>query len=365
MYPDSTTLKGFPTRDHPNIRQAKAWTPNPRGCVQTMRFRRRDVRRPCGHESFPQERPCDHPGRLKPGLEPPRGADCRSAACLWIVFLSFFRGLRGKFGDEMTKRMRQQVALTIAGSDSGGGAGIQADLKTFAALGVHGTSAITCLTAQNPKGVTGIQAASVAMVRAQMAAVFAELAPAAVKTGMLFSREIIRAVAEFMRGQRKLMLIVDPVMVATSGAELLKPSARQALTAELLPLAHLVTPNLHEAAILVGRPLTSLEDARGAAREIRNRYGCPTLVKGGHLRGLAEAVDFFCDGTAELLLKAPFVRGVSTHGTGCTYSAAIAGYCALGCALPYAVQMAKEFISRAIDQSVQVKRHTVLNPFWK
>lgn len=257
------------------------------------------------------------------------------------------------------------IALTIAGSDSGGGAGIQADLKTFAALDVHGTSALTCLTAQNPKGVSAIQAAKPAIVRAQIEAVFGELRPAAVKTGMLFDTAIIREVARFfgrLRGPQP-PLIVDPVMVATSGARLLKPAALRAMQEELLPLATLITPNLDEAEILTGAKLKSVEDLRAAAREIHRRFHCAALVKGGHLRGLREAVDIFCDGRTELLLAAPFVRGVSTHGTGCTYSAAIAAYCALGHALPQAVRLAKAFITRAIARSRRAGRHAVLNPF--
>ncbi|MBI5775169.1 MAG: bifunctional hydroxymethylpyrimidine kinase/phosphomethylpyrimidine kinase [Verrucomicrobia bacterium] len=267
----------------------------------------------------------------------------------------------------MPKRKKLPIALTIAGSDSGGGAGVQADLKTFAALGVHGTSALTCLTAQNPRGVRGIQAASASMVRKQIESVFAELPPAAVKTGMLFSAEIIREVVKFFRAQRGKSppLIVDPVMAATSGARLLKPSAIKALTEELLPLAALVTPNLDEAEILLGEKIRTLDELRSAARELHRRFGCAAMVKGGHLRGGREAVDFFNDGKTELLLAAPFVRGVSTHGTGCTYSAAIAGYCSLGCELPRAVALAKEYITQAIAQSVTAGGHSVLNHFWQ
>src|SRR6266540_7165783 len=145
------------------------------------------------------------------------------------------------------------VALTIAGSDSGGGAGIHADLKTFASLGVHGTSAITCVTAQNPEGVRAIDALRPGIVRHQIQAVFDALRPAAIKTGMLFSAEIIRAVARFFTAARRLPLVVDPVMTATSGARLLKPTAIKALQAHLLPVATLVTPNLDEAEILLGR----------------------------------------------------------------------------------------------------------------
>ena len=254
-------------------------------------------------------------------------------------------------------------ALTIAGSDSGGGAGIQADLKTFASLGVHGTTAITCITAQNPRGVRAIQACKAEIVLGQIEAVFEELPPAAVKTGMLFSTEIIRIVVEFFQRGRRPPLIVDPVMVATSGARLLKPSAVKIMQQELLPLATLVTPNVDEAEILVGRRIKSVEDLRAAAKEIKTRFDCAALVKGGHLNGLREAVDIFYDGKQELLLTSPFIRGLHLHGTGCTYSAAIAGYLALGCNLPNAVTLAKEYITQAIARSVTAAGHTILNHF--
>jgi hydroxymethylpyrimidine/phosphomethylpyrimidine kinase len=263
----------------------------------------------------------------------------------------------------MVRPRRIPIALTIAGSDSGGGAGIQADLKTFACLGVHGTSAITCLTAQNPKGVRGIQAGSLAIVRGQIEAVFEELRPAAVKTGMLFSTRIIREVVRSLSGDGRPPLVVDPVMVATSGARLLKPSAIRALQDSLLPMATLATPNLDEAAILTGRTLSSVEDLRRAAREIQARSGCAVLVKGGHLADVREAVDLLRIGREEWLFSAPRTRGVSTHGTGCTYSAAITAYLALGCELWEAVRRAKIYISRAISESRRVGRHTVLDHF--
>jgi len=261
----------------------------------------------------------------------------------------------------MSKRARLPIALTIAGSDSGGGAGIQADLKTFASLGVHGTSAITCITAQNPRGVRGIQACRPAIVRQQIEAVFAELPPAAVKTGMLYSAEIIRVVSACLKRGRRPALVVDPVMVSTSGARLLQPSAIELLKRELLPLAAVVTPNLDEAEILVGRKLRSVEDLRAAARMLQRGFGCAALVKGGHLRGLKEAVDIYYDGKQELLLSAPFVRGVSTHGTGCTYSAAVAGYLARGRSLSQAVEHAKEYITQAIARSQTAAGHSLLN----
>ena len=259
----------------------------------------------------------------------------------------------------MISRKKLPVALTIAGSDSGGGAGIQADLKTFAALGVHGASAIACLTAQNPKRVLALEACSPKMLRQQIEAVFAELPPAAVKTGMLFTAENISVVAKFFKN-KKCPLIVDPVFISTSGAKLLQPAALKNLTEKLLPLAALVTPNLDEAEILAERKMSSPEDLRSAARKIHSRYGCAVLVKGGHLKNSLMAIDVFFDGKTELLLSAPFVRGVSTHGTGCTYSAAICAALALGHALPHAVDIGKNFITEAIADSYKIGSHFAL-----
>ena len=259
---------------------------------------------------------------------------------------------------------RIPIALTIAGSDSGGGAGVQADLKTFAALGVHGCSALTCITAQNPRQVIDIQPCSSSTVERQLAAVFEELAPAAAKTGMLYSKATIRVVATFLRN-RKLPVVVDPVMVSTSGARLLGPGAIQALCGEFLPIATLVTPNLSEAEELLGVKVSSVEDLRKAAKKIYHRFGTPALVKGGHLRDLNDAIDIFYDGTEELMLSAPFVRGVRTHGTGCTYSAAITAYLAAGFPLARAVIAAKEFVTQAIARSQKAGRHGVLNWGWQ
>lgn len=264
----------------------------------------------------------------------------------------------------MIHRVSLPTALTIAGSDSGGGAGVQADLQTFAALNVHGTCAVTCLTAQNPRALVEVQAVSPRFVRQQMEAVFAELKPAAAKTGMLYSAGIIRMVAEFFRAVRRPILVVDPVMVATSGGRLLQRTALRALRDQLLPRARLVTPNLAEGEILSERRIRDEEDLRAAGRVITSRFGCATLMKGGHLRGSRQATDIYYDGRTELLLTAPFVRGVNTHGTGCTYSAAITAYCARGESLPAAVQKAKEFITQAIFHSHGVGRQQALNWRW-
>jgi hydroxymethylpyrimidine/phosphomethylpyrimidine kinase len=260
----------------------------------------------------------------------------------------------------MLKRKTLPVALTIAGSDSGGGAGIQADLKTFASLGVHGTTALTCVTAQNPRAILGVQTCRPIIVSRQLEAVFETLRPAAAKTGMLYSASIISVVAEFLRCHR-VPLVVDPVMVSTSGAQLLQPAAEKVLNDDLLPIACLVTPNLREAELLCGRAIRTPEDMRTAAWELHRRFGCAALVKGGHLRGLSEAVDIFNDGKQELMLSAPFIRGVRTHGTGCTYAAAITAFLAHGLPLSTAVKRAKEYITRAIAGSRRAGRQTVLD----
>ena len=262
----------------------------------------------------------------------------------------------------MVQREKLPVALTIAGSDSGGGAGIQADLKTFAALGVHGASAIACLTAQNPKRVLEIETCSPRMLRRQIEAVFEELPPRAVKTGMLFSAVNISVVANFL-GKRKCPLIVDPVLVSTSGAKLLASDALKILKKKLLPLATLVTPNLSEAEILAGRKISNIEEMRTAAKQIHSQFGCAVLVKGGHLRGVSEAADIFFDGQTELLLSAPFVKGIRTHGTGCVYSAAICAALALGNNLPRAVYIGKKFVTQSIFRSYRIGEHFTLGNF--
>jgi hydroxymethylpyrimidine/phosphomethylpyrimidine kinase len=267
----------------------------------------------------------------------------------------------------MSKRKLRPVVLTIAGSDSGGGAGIQADLKTFAALGVHGASAIACLTAQNPRRVLGIEVCSPKILRRQIEAVFAELNPRAVKTGMLFSAENVKVVAQFFRNlklqARITKLIVDPVLLSTSGTTLLGPSALKILQEKLLPLATLATPNLSEAEILSGQSISSAEEMRAAAQKIHSRFGCAVLVKGGHLKNARDAMDVFFDGKTELLLSAPFVKGLRTHGTGCTYSAAICAALALGNDLPQAVQIGKEFVTTAISRSYKIGNHFALGNF--
>jgi hydroxymethylpyrimidine/phosphomethylpyrimidine kinase len=263
----------------------------------------------------------------------------------------------------MTKRKTWPVALTIGGSDSGGGAGIQADLKTFAACGVHGTCAIACITAQNPRRVLAVEPCPPGILRRQIEAVFEELPPRAVKTGMLYLADNLRAVTDFFKAQTArvgVALVVDPVMVSTSGAILLAPKARRILADELLPLATLATPNLDEVGVLLGQRPRSGDEMRGAAREFQLRYGCAVVIKGGHLETNAGAIDVFFDGQTEILLRAPRVSGVRTHGTGCTYSAAICAALALGHDLPTAVRLGKRFITAAIAGSYRAGRHFAL-----
>ena len=245
-------------------------------------------------------------------------------------------------------RLQTPVALTVAGSDSGGEAGIQADLRTFAALKVHGACAITCITAQNRKAVSRLEPCSPAMVRAQMEAVAAQFPLAAAKTGMLYSAAIVREVAAFFGQARQISLVVDPVIISTSGRRLLQRDGVNALVRELLPLATLVTPNLAEAEDLIGNKITTIENLRAAARRIRELFGCAALVKGGHLPGTDEAVDFLCTDDGEWLLSAPRARGLALHGTGCTYSAAIAAWLARGKSLGKSVALAKNHVTNEI-----------------
>lgn len=239
------------------------------------------------------------------------------------------------------------IALTIAGSDSGGGAGIQADLKTFQAFGVYGTSAITAITAQNTLGVRAVHPVPLQHVRAQIDAVATDLRPAAVKTGMLATLELVETVAAALREHGLRHYVLDPVMVATSGDRLLDEDAVQALVQDLLPLADVVTPNLHETRILSGVHVTSEEDMRIAGDRILELGASAVLIKGGHLEG--EAIDLLMDGGAEHVWRRTRIDTVHTHGTGCTLSAAIAAGLARGDELSAAVDRAVRYVGRAIE----------------
>jgi hydroxymethylpyrimidine/phosphomethylpyrimidine kinase len=243
-------------------------------------------------------------------------------------------------------------ALTIAGSDSGGGAGIQADLKTFAALGVYGMSAITAITAQNTCGVSAVQGIAPEVVAAQIRAVVTDIGVGAAKTGMLFSAEIIRAVATTVRALDLRLLVVDPVMVATSGDRLLQHEAEESVRQDILPLATVVTPNLAETEVLVGRKVASLEEMRAAAEQIVAGGARAVVVKGGH--AITKATDVFYDGSRMELLQSEVVATSNTHGTGCTFSAAICAYLARGAELFEAVQRAKTYITGALHHSLTI-----------
>lgn len=240
-----------------------------------------------------------------------------------------------------------RIALSIAGSDSGGGAGIQADLKTFHRFGVYGATAITLVTAQNTEGVRRLELLPVECVRAQIDAVAEDLSVHATKTGALGSAEIVDAVADAIRRHRLHPLVVDPVLVSKHGSPLLSEGAVATLRRALLPLAQLVTPNRREAEILSGIEIARESDLREAARRILALGANAVLLKGGHLAG-AEAVDLLYDGRDFVRLAAPRVDTRHTHGTGCTISAAITAHLARGDALSEAVRKAKEFVTRAL-----------------
>jgi hydroxymethylpyrimidine/phosphomethylpyrimidine kinase len=250
--------------------------------------------------------------------------------------------------------MAVSKALTIAGSDSGGGAGIQADLKTFSAFRVFGMSVITALTAQNSVGVHGVLNVEPAFVAQQIDVVLEDFGADAVKIGMLSTAAIVRAVVERLRAHRHERIVVDPVMIAKSGDPLLQPEARQALMSELLPLAYVVTPNLHEAAALADMPVATEGEMEEAARRIAALGSRHVIVKGGHLKD--SATDLLWDGRAFTRYPAPRIESTSTHGTGCTFSSAIAAGLAQGCPLGEAVRAAKAYVTAAIREGFQAGR---------
>ena len=246
--------------------------------------------------------------------------------------------------------MIKQV-LTIAGSDSGGGAGIQADLKAMSANGVYAMSVITAITAQNTEEVTDTFELPQSIIAAQIDAIFDDFEVAAVKTGMLSSADTIETVVRLLKPQQVKLLVVDPVMVAKGGQSLLKPDAIDSLKKELLPLALLVTPNVHEAQQLSGIQITSLADARRAAKII-HQFGCANvLIKGGHLP-VDRATDLLYDGRFFHIFKGEFINTPHTHGTGCTFASAIAAHLARGKPLFEAVQTAKTYLTEAIKHSL-------------
>ena len=255
--------------------------------------------------------------------------------------------------------------LTIAGSDSGGGAGIQADLKTFTALHTFGMAAITSVTAQNTVGVTGVHDLPPEFVAEQIDDVARDIGVDAAKTGMLSSAEIVEAVADSVRRNRIEKLVVDPVMVAKSGDALLQESAQKAMRERILPLAYVITPNVPEAEVLAGMRLAGPDDIEKIARKIHELGARHVLLKGGHMEG-DEAVDYLFDGEAMRSFSAPRVATKNTHGTGCTYSAAIAAYLAKGLEAAEAVEQAKVYLTGAIRNSFSLGAgHGPLNHFWR
>jgi hydroxymethylpyrimidine/phosphomethylpyrimidine kinase len=252
--------------------------------------------------------------------------------------------------------------MTIAGSDSGGGAGVQADLKTFAALGVYGASTLTAITAQNTVGVTAVHEIPTDVIRAQIDAVLTDIGADAVKTGMLSSSAIIECVAHALEHWGVPALVVDPVMVAKSGDSLLQEEAVGALRSRLLPLASVVTPNIPEAEVLTGMNISSDADVRDAARAIVGMGAKAVVVKGGHREG--PATDIFFDGSEFHEFTTPRIDTQNTHGTGCTLASAIAAGLAKGLFLPVAVQQAKDYVTAAIRTSFPVGQgHGPLNHF--
>jgi hydroxymethylpyrimidine/phosphomethylpyrimidine kinase len=244
--------------------------------------------------------------------------------------------------------MATPTALTIAGSDPSGGAGIQADLKTFAALGVYGASVISALTAQNTQGVSGIHVVPAAFITAQLDAVFGDLAVGAVKIGMVAERAAIEAVAGGLQRWQPKHVVLDPVMVATSGDRLLAADAVDALRTKLIPLAEILTPNLPEAAALLNEPVATSEAAIEAQGRRLLALGCrAVLIKGGHGQG-SESIDYLIDANGGVALPAPRIATQNTHGTGCSLSSAIAAGLAKGEELATAVRNAKTFVSGAI-----------------
>ncbi|MDK2880770.1 MAG: hydroxymethylpyrimidine/phosphomethylpyrimidine kinase [Clostridia bacterium] len=247
-----------------------------------------------------------------------------------------------------------KVALTVAGSDSCGGAGIQADLKTFAALGVYGMSVITAVTAQNTTGVVSVRELDAEIIRDQIDCLFEDIKIDAVKIGMVSSAEIIDVIGERLRAHRARHIVVDPVMVSKSGCHLLRPESREELVKVLFPIAEVVTPNLFEAGVITGMKIENLSQMEEAAVRIHELGAKNVVVKGGHLTG--EAVDVLYDGECFRHLRGRRIETKNTHGTGCTFSSAIAAYLADGHPVPEAVRRAKEYITGAIEHSFSLGR---------
>jgi hydroxymethylpyrimidine/phosphomethylpyrimidine kinase len=252
------------------------------------------------------------------------------------------------------------IALTVAGSDCSAGAGIQADLKTFSALGVYGLTAVTCIVAEVPRKVSRIEPVTATMVREQIEVLLKNFRVGAIKTGLLCSADIVSAVVQAIQDTgketaRPVPLVVDPVMIATSGDNLLGPGAVESYKNKLFPLATLITPNLDEAALLLETTIEDRKQMENAARALAREYRASILLKGGHLRG-DNAIDLLFHHGELTEFPAPFVPGVETHGTGCTYSAAITAGLASGFSLEPAIKRAKKFVTESIARHFRWKR---------
>ncbi len=257
-------------------------------------------------------------------------------------------------------------ALTIAGSDSGGGAGIQADLKTFTALGVFGMSAVTSVTAQNTQSVLGINDLPPEFIELQIDAVVKDLGVDAVKIGMLSNKEIVESVAAKVAEYGLKNVVLDPVMVTSGGDLLLKPDARETLITKLFPHALIVTPNIPEAEVITDSEIATIEDMKGAAEKVKSLGPENVLIKGGHLGKSSDATDVLYDGRDFYEFKSQRVETKNTHGTGCTYSAAICAGLAKGLSVVEAVKEAKDYVTFAIQNSFDLgSGHGPLNHFWK
>lgn len=261
--------------------------------------------------------------------------------------------------------MKQPVTLTIAGSDCSGGAGIEADLKTFTALKVYGMAVITCVVAENPGDVHSIYPVSPNEVENQLRCCLSNMNSVHIKTGMLYSTEIISRISSVLdRYKRSIaFLTVDPVMVATSGKRLLKEKSVEAMKKFIRRHADLVTPNLDEAEILAGIKIKSAEDMKLAGKIISEKYSVAVLIKGGHLRTAVFASDYIINGHEKFWVNAKWIRGIKTHGTGCTYSAAITANLANGKRLKIAISFAKKYLTRSIKNSVRFPKWMALRHF--
>jgi hydroxymethylpyrimidine/phosphomethylpyrimidine kinase len=265
-------------------------------------------------------------------------------------------------GNQRSRRSRSgatvPLALTIAGSDCSAGAGIQADLKTFTAFGVYGLTAVTCIVAEIPGKVSRIEAATSRIVRDQIKVLLKNFQVGAIKTGLLCSEEIVSAVAKAIEDSGQgIPLVIDPVMIATSGDRLLEAAAIDAYKNKLFPLATLITPNLDEAALLLGTRIRARQQMERAAKMLANRFCSSILLKGGHLQG-DKAIDLLFHNDRLTQFSASFVQGVATHGTGCTYSAAITAGLASGLSLERAIERAKRFVTKSIARRFRWKRNS-------